>query len=69
VTFPSFETYAGIPQLALEALLAHPDTTVANLAIGLPPVGFTFVDGDYTLSSSTASPASDQFGVLSSAAT
>lgn len=63
-TFPSLQTYLGASDPTMTALLADPDTRAANLAAGQAPLGFTFVDGDYTLASGVPSPASDQFGVL-----
>jgi hypothetical protein len=45
-------------------MLANPDTTVAQLNLNQPPLGVTYVNGNYTLGSSVASPADNQFGLF-----
>ncbi len=62
--FPDFQTFIGASDSTFTQFLADPDTKAVNLASGQAPVGFTFVDGDYTLASTVASPTTDQFGAL-----
>ncbi len=63
-TFPQLRTYLGIAEDTFERLLAEPNTARADLDAGEPPLGFTFVDGDYTLASSTPSPGTNDFSML-----
>lgn len=63
-TIPTLENYLGTNEIGFASMLANPDTTQAELDLGQPPLGITFINGNYTLSAATASPATDQFGLL-----
>jgi hypothetical protein len=63
-TIPPLERYLGINEVAFASLLADPTTARTELDLGQPPLGVTFVDGSYTLPSTTASPASDRYGLF-----
>jgi hypothetical protein len=63
-TVPTMENYLGINEISYASLLANPDTTQAQLDLGQPPLGFTYVNGNYTLASTTASPGDTQFGLM-----
>jgi hypothetical protein len=64
VAFPEFKGYLGIDAAHFQSLLAAPDTTAAMMNAGQPPLGFTYVNGNYTLGAGTASPGTNQFGVM-----
>jgi hypothetical protein len=63
-TFPSFQYYLGIDDQPFQDRLRNATTTRAMLDAGQPPLGFTYVEGNYTLGGATASPGTNQFGVL-----
>lgn len=63
-TIPTFEDYLGIGEIGYASLLANPDTTAADLNTGHPPLGVTYVDGNYMLGAGTPSPGTNQFGVM-----
>lgn len=63
-TFPTFQELLGLDDIAFQKLLDQPDTTAADLSNGQPPLGFTYVQGDLTFNNSTASPGTDDFGLL-----
>lgn len=63
-TFPTFQEFLGLDDVAFQKLLDQPDTTAADLNNGQPPLGFTYVQGDYTFNNSTASPGTGDFGLL-----
>ncbi len=63
-TFPSFGDYLGIADTTLQDHLHDPDTDRAGLDAGHAPLGFTYVDGAYTLGTATASPGTNQFGTM-----
>jgi len=63
-TIPTLENYLGTNEIGFSAMLADPDTTAAQLNSGQPPLGVTYVDGDFTLSAASPSPADNQFGLL-----
>ena len=61
---PTFEDYLGIGEIGYASLIANPDTTAAELNLGQAPLGVTYVDGNFTLGVGTASPGTNQFGVM-----
>lgn len=62
--FPTFQEFLGLDDIAFQKLLDQPDTTATDLSNGQPPLGFTYVQGDLTFNNSTASPGTDDFGLL-----
>jgi hypothetical protein len=62
--FPYFQEFLGLDDKSFQDLLSKPDTTNADLDAGRPPLGFTYIQGDYTFNSSTASPGTNNFGLL-----
>src|SRR5262245_2311291 len=62
--FPFFQEFLGLDDASFQDLLDHPDTTKTDLNAGKPPLGFTYVQGDYTFNNSTASPGTYDFGLL-----
>jgi len=50
--------------VAFHNLLDKPDTTKADLDAGKPPLGFTYIQGNYTFNNKTASPGTNNFGLL-----
>jgi hypothetical protein len=62
--FPTLQEYLGLDTLSFQSLLDHADTTRADLNAGQPPLGFTYVQGNYTYNNSTASPGTNDFGLL-----
>lgn len=62
--FPTFQQFLGLDDNAFQNLLEHPDTTSADLNAGKPPLGFTYIQGDFTFNNSTASPGTNDFGLL-----
>jgi hypothetical protein len=63
-TIPTFENFLGTNEVGFSGMLANPDTTAAMLNANQPPLGVTYVNGNYTLSATTASPGDTQFGVF-----
>jgi hypothetical protein len=63
-TIPTLESYLGTNEIGFASMLANPDTTVAQLNLNQPPLGVTYVNGNYTLGSTVASPGDTQFGLL-----
>lgn len=63
-TIPTLSTYLGIDDIAFTSLLANPTTDRTALDLGQPPLGVTFVDGDYTLGAGTASPGTNDYGLF-----
>ncbi len=61
---PTLEHFLGMTEIGFSSMVANPDTTAAQLNLGQPPLGATFVDGNHTLSASTLSPGNDQFGLF-----
>jgi hypothetical protein len=62
--FPTLQQYLGLDNISFKNLLANADTAKADLDAGSPPLGFTYVQGNYTFNNSTASPGSNDFGLL-----
>lgn len=62
--FPFFQEFLGLDGVSFQNLLAKSDTTSADLAAGRPPLGFTYIQGNYTFNASTASPGTNDFGLL-----
>jgi len=65
--FPCFWEYLGYlgpDDKSFQDLLNKPDTTRADLDAGKPPLGFTYIQGNYTFNASTASPSTNDFGLL-----
>ena len=58
------EDYLGINEISFASLIANPDTTQAQLDLGQAPLGFTYVNGNYTLGAATASPGTSQYGLM-----
>jgi hypothetical protein len=63
-TIPTMEDYLGINEISFASLIANPDTTQAQLDLGQAPLGFTYVGGHYTLGAATASPDTNQYGLM-----
>ena len=63
-TIPTLENYLGTNEVGFSGMLANPDTTQAELNAGQPPLGVTYVNGNYTLPATTPSPGTDQFGMF-----
>ena len=49
---------------AFQNLLDKQDTTRADLDAGKPPLGFTYIQGNYIFNNNTASPGTNDFGLL-----
>jgi len=62
--FPYFQEFLGLDDKSFQDLLSKPDTTKADLDAGRPPLGFTYIQGSYTFNASTASPGTNDFGLL-----
>lgn len=62
--FPTFQEYLGLNDVAFNTMLDQADTTRADIDAGQPPLGFTYINGDYTFNNSTASPGTYDFGLL-----
>jgi hypothetical protein len=62
--FPYFQEYLGLDDKSFQDLLNRPDTIRADLDAGRPPLGFTYIQGNYTFNNSTASPGTNDFGLL-----
>lgn len=62
--FPSLQEYLRLDDVSFHNLLDKPDTTRADLDAGRPPLGFTYIEGNYTFNNSTASPDTNAFGLL-----
>jgi hypothetical protein len=62
--FPTFQQYLGLDDLSFQTLVDHADTTRADLDAGRPPLGFTYIQGNYSYNNSTASPGTNDFGLL-----
>jgi hypothetical protein len=63
-TFPTLQQFLGLDDISFQNLLDKADTTEADLNAGRPPLGFTYIQGDYTFNNTTASPGTDDFGLL-----
>lgn len=63
-TFPTLQQYLGLDDISFQNLLDKPDTTRADLDAGRPPLGFTYIQGNFTFNASTASPGTNDFGLL-----
>jgi hypothetical protein len=62
--FPTFQEYLGLDDVAFHNILDQADTTAADITAGQPPLGFTYINGDYTFNNSTASAGTYNFGLL-----
>lgn len=62
--FPYFQEFLGLDDVTFQNLLDRADTTRADLDAGRPPLGFTYIQGNYTFNNSTASPGTNDFGLL-----
>ena len=62
--FPFFQEFLGLNDAAYQDLLDQADTTKADLDAGDPPLGFTYIVGNYTFNNSTASPGTNDFGLM-----
>jgi hypothetical protein len=62
--FPYFQEFLGLDDVSFQNLLDKPDTTKADLDAGKPPLGFTYVQGDLTFNIDSASPGTNDFGLL-----
>ncbi len=54
--FPTFQQFLGLDDDSFQNLLDNPDTTKADINAGRPPLGFTYIQGDFTFNNATASP-------------
>jgi hypothetical protein len=59
-TFPTFQTYIGFADAEFQELLDTADTTSATQT----PEGFTYLEGNSTISAAVPSPDTDEFGLI-----
>lgn len=59
-----FQKYLGLDNTAFQDLLSNADTDKTALSANQPPLGFTYINGNYTLKSTTLSPGTSQFGLI-----
>lgn len=62
--FPFFQEFLGLDDASFQTMLDRADTTRADLDAGSPPLGFTYIVGNYTFNNSTASPDTNDFGLM-----
>lgn len=62
--FPTFQEFLGLDDAAFQNLLDDPDVTRSDLDSDTPPEGFTYIEGNFTLTGSVQSPSTNDFTVV-----
>jgi len=62
--FPFFQEFLGLDDASFQKMLDQADTTRKDLDNGKPPLGFTYIEGDYTFNNNTARPGTNDFGMM-----
>lgn len=62
--FPSFQEFLGLDDISFQKLLDNADTTKADLDANQPPLGFTYINGDYTFNNNDPMPPDGEYGLM-----